>query len=335
VLRLADLCDLVGNYEEATPLYRSLLGGPLGPRAACGLSASVRNRGEYAEALTILESASTYEMSAEEAATVWLERGRARMVAEGFDAAIVAFTSGLAVAPPDSREAASLLHDLARAESSVGLADDALVHALEARKAFEARGDLRNLTSALRVLGGVYEDLGRLDDAAGALTAGLALAERTGRIDELGGCLINLGLVELARGQVDEAIACDRRAIDAFERLGHPARATAYGNLAEALLARGDLDEARTYCQMAITVASQQHDSLAVADATLTAAIADLRAGRAHEAAPAACRAAELFVEVDALEWAVKAFHVAADAFESMGDAAQATAARDQATALA
>ena len=334
VLRLADLCDLVGEYEEATRHYRSLLDGPFGPRATRGLSASVRNRGEYDDAIAILDAAAANAMSDQEAAALWLERGRALMVADGFDAAIAAFTSGLAVAPADSAEAGSLLYDLARAESSVGRADDALTHGLEARRAFEARGDLRNLTSALRVLGGVYEDLGRLDDAADALEAGLALAERTGRVDELGGCLINLGLVELTRGHVDEAIACDRRAIDALERLGHPARATAYANLAEALLARGDLDDVRTYCDKAIAVASQQHDSLAVADASLTAAIADLRSGRAVEAATTAETAAELFVEVDAREWAVKALGVAAEAWDAVGDESHAGAARARAVEL-
>ena len=334
VLRLADLCDLVGSYEEATLLYRSLLDGPLGPRATCGLSASVRNRGEYDDALAILDAASAYTMSQQEEAALWLERGRALMVAKGFDAAIDSFTSGLRVAPIDSSEAGALLYDLARAESSVGRVDHALTHALEARTAFEARSDLRHLTSALRVLGGVYEDLGRLDDAATALSAGLALAERTGRTDELGGCLINLGLVELARGQIDEAIACDRRAIDAFERIGHPARATAYANLAEALLAHGDLDDVRAFCDKAIAVASQQNDSLAVADASLTAAIADLRSGRALEAASTAGRAAELFVEVDAREWALKALGVAAEAFESVGDGSRAQAARDRAREL-
>src|SRR6185295_41500 len=98
VLRLADLCDLVGSYEEATRHYRSLLDGPFGPRATCGLSASVRNRGEYDDALAILDAATAYEMSEQEEAALWLERGRALMVAKGFDVAITAFTSGLAVA---------------------------------------------------------------------------------------------------------------------------------------------------------------------------------------------------------------------------------------------
>jgi tetratricopeptide (TPR) repeat protein len=216
----------------------------------------------------------------------------------------------------------------------VARADDALVHVLEARQAFEARGDLRYLTSALRVLGGVYEDLGRLDDAAEALRGGLALAERTGRVDEIGGCLVNLGLVELARGRFDDAISCDRRAIDELERIGHPARATAYANLAEALLARGDVDEVHAYCEQAIAVAAQQGDSLTVADASLTAAIADLRSGRASEAGARAEEAATWFLEVDAKEWAAKALAVAVEAWDVSGDAARASAARSKADAV-
>jgi class 3 adenylate cyclase/tetratricopeptide (TPR) repeat protein len=326
-LRLADLCELVGGYEDATLLYRSLLDGPLGPQASYGLAASLRKRGEYDESLRVLDAAGTRTMSKQEKAMLWLERGRALMVADGFDSAITALTSGLELAPSDSQVNGSLLCDLARAESSVARADDALIHALEARRTFEALADLRHLTSALRVLGGVYEDLGRLDDAAEALRAGLALAERTGRIEEIGGCLINLGLVELTRERIDDAISCNRRAIDELERIGHPARATAYANLAEALLARGDFDEVHEYCEQAIAVASQQHDSLTVADASLTAAIADLRAGRASEAGTRAEEAAAWFLEVDAKEWAAKALAVAVDAWSAAGDRSRAQAA--------
>jgi tetratricopeptide (TPR) repeat protein len=186
----------------------------------------------------------------------------------------------------------------------------------------------------LRVLGGVYEDLGRLDDAAESLRAGLALAERTGRVEEIGGCLVNLGLVELARERFDDAIRCNRRAIEELERIGHPARATAYANLAEALLARGDLDAVRAYCDQAVAIASEQHDVLTIADAGLTAANADLRSGRVVVAATGAEAAAVRFLEVDAKEWAMKALAVAADAWETAGDATRAAAARQRAHAL-
>ena len=119
---------------------------------------------------------------------------------------------------PDDPMRATLLSDLARAESSVGLLEDALVHGLEARRSFEESGDLRRLSSALRVLGGVYEDLGRLDEAAAVLRDGLALSERIGHVEEAAGCLVNLALVELAAGEIDAAIDCNRRAIDELAR---------------------------------------------------------------------------------------------------------------------
>ena len=40
--------------------------------------------------------------------------------------------------------------------------------------------------------------------------------------------------------------------------------------------------------------------------------------------------AAELFVEVDAKEWAVKALGVAAEAWESVGDGSRASGARSR-----
>ncbi len=205
------------------------------------------------------------------------------MVADSFHAAISSFAEGLAVVPSDDPMRATLLSDLARAESSVGLLEDALGHGLEARRSFEASGDLRRLSSAQRVLGGVYEDLGRLDDAAAVLRDGLALSERIGHVEEAAGCLVNLALVELARGEIDAAIDCNRRAISELARIGHPALATANANLAEALLARGDVDEVREYCDRAITIAMKSGDMLTVADAGLTSAIADL-AVRANEA---------------------------------------------------
>ena len=335
VLRLADLCDLVGSYEEATRHYRSLLDGPLGPRATCGLSASVRNRGEYDDALAILDAASAYEMSKQEEAALWLERGRALDGRQGVrrrDRRVHVGARGRAGRQPGGGLAAlrpRARRVVGRAASTTRSRTGSRLAARSRRAVICGTSRARCACSAActRISAGSTTRLT-------ALSTGLALAERTGRVDELGGCLINLGLVELARGRIDEAIACDRRAIDAFERLGHPARATAYANLAEALLARGELAEVRTYCEKAIAVASQQNDSLAVADASLTAAIADLRSGRALEAANTAGMAAELFVEVDAREWAVKALGVAAEAWESAGDASRATAARERAREL-
>ena len=310
-LRLADLCQHVGAYEDAEALYRSLLTSPSASRAACGLAASLRTQGEYNAALDVLNAAVPTASAPDDAAMIQLERGRALMVIESFDAAIDAFTSGLDTVSDASLRAA-LLYDLARAESSVGLLDRAVQHGVEARHSFEAAGDRRHLVSALRVLGGVYEDLGRLDEAASTLREGLTLAETIGHAEEVGGCLVNLALVELARGNHDAAVACDLQAIDELDRIGHPALATAYANLAEALLARGDTERVQEYCEHAIALASQRHDMLTVADAGLTAARAELLLGHGEQAAAAAEIAAAHFLEVGSKDWATKAMEIAA-----------------------
>ena len=88
----------------------------------------------------------------------------------------------------------SLLLQLALAETLQGASEDALRDATEARSLFEALGDQRGLSTALRVIGDVADDLGRLDEAAQALTLGLEVAGRVGNAEELGACLVNLGL---------------------------------------------------------------------------------------------------------------------------------------------
>ena len=39
------------------------------------------------------------------------------------------------------------------------------------------------------------------------------LSERIGHVEEAAGCLVNLALVELALGELDAAIDCNRRVI--------------------------------------------------------------------------------------------------------------------------
>ena len=69
----------------------------------------------------------------------------------------------------------------------------------------------------------------------------------------LGSCLINLGLTEVERGAYAEAIECNRRAIDEFERIGHASgRAIGHSNLAWALAQAGRYEEARSAIRKAL-----------------------------------------------------------------------------------
>ena len=92
------------------------------------------------------------------------------------------------------------------------------------------------------MIGGVYHEQDRLDEAAATLRRGLELAERIGSVEEIGGCLINLGLAELERGAIAEH-RLRQPGVEEFERVGHGSgRAIAYSNLAWALTAKGEYE---------------------------------------------------------------------------------------------
>ncbi|HEY2636690.1 MAG TPA: tetratricopeptide repeat protein, partial [Solirubrobacteraceae bacterium] len=241
-LRLADLHELRGEYEAAHARYAALADGPLRAPATIGRATSLRKRGDYPAALGLVDAALGDAARADRAA-VLLERGRILMVADSFGAAIASLEAGLPLAEAGSVVSAELLVELARAESSIDRLDAARDHAVAAVAALAAHDDLGRRARALRVLGGVHEDLGEIDAGAEALREGLALARRIGRGEEVASCLLNLGVLELGRGDTAGAVQCARDAAAAFERIGHPSRAAAYANLAEALLLDGDESE--------------------------------------------------------------------------------------------
>ena len=186
---------------------------------------------------------------------------------------------------------------------------------------FEQLGDDRGLSTALRIQGDVYRAAERLDEAASALRRGLQLAESTGNAEEIGANLINLGLIELARGALEEAIACDERAIEQFARIGiKTGQANGYGNLAEKLMFAGRLGEALEASARALDLARTIGDLEAVADITKTVAAVKLLQGKPHEAAATAQESAQLYVDMGALPLASEALTVAAEAFEAAGE---------------
>src|SRR5207237_4459289 len=127
----------------------------------------------------------------------------------------------------------------------MGELQGALSHGTAAYGIFEQHDAARDLVKARRVVGWTYHDLGRLDESVAMLREGLELAQRLGSVEEVGACLINLGLAEMERGNLDDAMVCDLRAIAEFDRVGHGSgRVTGYANLAEKLFRAGRYDEA-------------------------------------------------------------------------------------------
>ena len=337
VLSLAGLQDLIGNYEDAIRLYGEVRDQSSELRAWHGLAAALRKRGDFEQALAVVDEAiGTEALAGVDLTPLWLEQGTTLSASGHVDEAIEVLELGLAAAEVQgSGLAGQLLNRLARAEILSGQVEDALRHAMESQALFEADEDLRSLSSTARLLGDIYTTLGRPGEAVQSLERGLELAERIGNIEEIGGCLINLGLAQLALGAFADAIACNERAIAEFERIGHGSgRALGYSNLAWVLANKGDYDEAERYCEQAIELSRAIGHLLVVAETTDTMAFIRLRRGATEDAAARAEEAAGLFLDLGSPPKAAQSLDLAASAWEAAGDEARARETRERARSL-
>jgi class 3 adenylate cyclase/tetratricopeptide (TPR) repeat protein len=337
-LSLADLEELVGNYDEALSLYSSARDRTGDVMAWRGLAATYRKRGEYLSALAAIDGAfSSEDLKDADLTSLWLEAGWTLVLSSYLDQAIDVLNAGIEAA--SERPTPALPHlftHLARAEILEDRTNEALDHALHAQALFEEAGDLRGLASAVRVTGDAYRVLGRLEESTASLRHGLALAERVGSIEEMGGCLINLGVAELEGSAHEEAIRCYERAIELFERIGHASgRTIGYSNLAYALTQAGRYSEALTACERARELAREIGHPLTLAETTDTMAVADFRQGHYASAAERAEEAAGLFVDLGAFRRAVESFELAADAWTRADAVERARDARERARSLA
>jgi adenylate cyclase len=322
LLSLADVHELVGRYDQALALYREAyeLGGGL--RAARGIAATLRNRGDYDEAHSFLDQAiDEYAPAPREQAALWLEKGWVLSRQGRFDDAIAALARVLDQTDEDVVRAEAELQ-LARAQVVVGRSDVALNHALVAVATFERMQAQKGLATALRILGGdIYGSTSQWRLATAALRRGLDIATRIGSVEEIAGCLINLGIAEAAVGNVEESIRCDERAIQHFARAGLvTGEAIGRGNLAEHLLAAGRVIEALESCAEALSVARAIGDLETVADVTRTVAAVRQVQGNFDEAAAVAEEAANLYLEMGAVTAASEVLDMAAAAASNAGD---------------
>jgi class 3 adenylate cyclase/tetratricopeptide (TPR) repeat protein len=337
LLNLADVHDLVGDYEEALELYEEARALSGDVRAWRGLASAHRRRGDYEVALAIVDRGiASEELRGKDLAPLWLEAGWSLSLLGRLDQARDVLRGALE-AKPQRADAVTgqLLLELARTEALEGRFGEALSHGRRALDIFEQEKSVRGLATALRVVGGIYKDLGRLDEAAASLQRGLDMAERVGAVEEVGGCLINLGRVEEDRGEIAEGIACDRRAIEEFERIGHGAgRARGYANLAHKLSLAGQYDEALRWCERTIEFSQSIGHFVTVADATDTTAVVFLAQGRFREAAERAEEAAAHYVEMGSRPYAAQALTLAARAWSEAGETHRARAADAQARSV-
>lgn len=322
LLKIADLHALRGNYEEALRLFTEIRDARDWPRAWQGVASCLRNESRYVEALAVVDDAFERGSSSDELPELWLERGWILSRSGQFPEAVEALRSGLdALDHRQDAVAGHILMQLTRAETVVGDHKAALKHALAAVLIFEEIDDIKGFATALRILGDTYRHVDLLDDAVTALERGLELAERTGNIEEIAGCAINLGLIELARGNVDAAIEHDLRAAGLFERVGHSSgKAIVYGNLAEKYLAAGSTTEALDSAARATTIAEEIGHLPTLADVALTLATLHRAEGRLGDAIAHAERAAAFHHDMGAMGGAADALALAAEMLEESGD---------------
>lgn len=336
-LELADLHELVGDYDEALRLYGEIRERSNDVGAWRGIAAILRKRGEYDPALKLADQAFlTPALAGADLTPLWLEQGWTLSVAGRFDQAIDVLQAALLVAAnARTTVVGQLLLQLARAETIKGHFESALEHGFVARAVFEELEDLRGLATTYRIVGDTYRRLSRLDDAAAELRRGLEVAERVGNVEEIGGCLVNLGLVEQRRGALEEAIECDRRAIAEFERFGHASgRAQGYANLAWKLSDAGTYEEALEFCEKALDLAESLGLSITIADVYDTMASIDLGRGEAAAAGGRAEEAAALYLELGAAPQAADSLELAAKAWDQAGQNERARTSRARARGL-
>jgi adenylate cyclase len=337
-LDLADLTELIGDYDQALRLYTESRDAANDVRAWRGITSTLRKQGEYERALEVVDTAfHTEALMGADLAPLWLEQGWTLSVAGHFEQAIDVLTAGVtAVGERVDATVGHMLLRLARAKTVTGRVGEALDDAFRAEQIFSELEDLRGLVTSYRIAGDTYRQLQRLDESAATFRRALELAERVGSAEEIGASLGGLGLVEMQRGALDEAVACHRRAIEEFERVGHVGgTAQSYANLAWALSQAGEFEEALTYCQKALDLARSIGHSLVVADVTDTMASVKLGQGDYPAAGEWAENAARLYLEIGAVPQAAESLELAAKAWERAGDNERARASRTRALDLA
>jgi tetratricopeptide (TPR) repeat protein len=266
---LGDLADVrmeLGEYDLAAELYLSAQQDGGDARAYAGYGAALRRQGHYAEAQARLDAALDATPSGD-LRLIWRELSAVRSVSGDLPSSRAAAQAGLDLGSGTDRVAGHLLSQLVRAETLVGDYDAAEQHVGQAIDNLERAGDATGLCTALRLLGSLQESTGRLDEAAGTLERGLALAERTGLVEEIGGCLVNLGMVNGARGDHRAAVRCYERAAVTFERTDNRAgQAVTWGNHAYELFMLGDADGGRALGARAVGLAEEVGNHFTAAD---------------------------------------------------------------------
>jgi tetratricopeptide (TPR) repeat protein len=207
-----------------------------------------------------------------------------------FPAARDAFTRALSAArsasPPDTELEGSVLANLGRTYSDLGLPVQALECFKAALDRLEPLGDLMSLGALHFNLGVAYERQQSFDLARTHLEKAAVLFETQENLQALGTVKRSIGILLLNRGQSEEGVAALRQSLVLASWLADDAgRAQTLTELARAGFLRGDLEAARTQAEEAIRLAVRLQDPAEAARAEAVMAAVCHREGKLDEAA--------------------------------------------------
>lgn len=267
LLRCGRVEETRGGYAEALELYRraEAEGGDL--PAVLGQASTLRKLGDYPASLQVIAAARAARpgLSAEGQARLDGEEGWINALLGRNPEACALYRRGLAAARSagDRLVEAQLLVGLSRSEQNLDEDAVAAEHCGRARDLYEAEGHLPGLASALRVLGGIQQDLSEdspagLEIAVATLERAREIASRVGNAEEEAASLINLAVALQVLGRGDEALRCDAEAIERFSRVGIKAGvACGYCNLADHLSSAGRFAEALEAARTGAAIATE------------------------------------------------------------------------------
>lgn len=153
--------------------------------------------------------------------------------------------AALALTPPRSAAAASLLGVLAHLHAARGETDTALTLHHQRLATYDALGALREQAVTQARIARIKEARGELEEALAMHRQALAVFEAIGAEHDYAVTQGDIARILTMRGQDEEAYALHQARLRTFERLGAlHSRAIAMGDVARILASRGELDEA-------------------------------------------------------------------------------------------